>query len=153
MLKDYLECGQLIVDRLKSRLASSFRMIAGESTLEQLANYGDYSPAALVIYGARAKGNSERRGAPVIIEQTWIVACMFPNYDAQGGQSGDNTRLEAGPALSKVIDVLHGWRPAAGFSALGYLGDERFADEGGQDVYALAFATSFSHCATREEGC
>ena len=147
MVNDYLEVGELMVERLKATLGASFRLIAGESSLASVSDTGDYAPAAFVIYGARTTAQrGEIRGGNTLIDQIWIVACIFPNYDPQPGRSGDETRREAGPALAKVIQALHGWRPGRGHQAMEFLQDDRYADETGQTIWALAFSSRFTYC-------
>ncbi len=119
---DYLVAEGLILARLEAELAdlssSAGLKVLSAADLAGVAEGAQHTPAVHVIYmGDQVPGgDAVDEGNYHLIRQRWMAVVAVRNARSQ--RTGQAARDAAGPILSRVIQVLSGWRPGQGLGPL-----------------------------------
>ncbi|MDX1464122.1 MAG: hypothetical protein R3215_00285 [Halomonas sp.] len=140
---DYLVAEGLILARLETELADLAGLkVLSTADLAGVDEGAQHTPALHVVYMGDAVPGGEQvdQGNYHVLRQRWMVVAAVRNARQQ--RSGQATRAEAGPLLSRVIQALSGWRPGEGLGSLTRVSAPRPAfTPGGFGYFPLQFET------------
>lgn len=113
---NYFVVEPLIIARIVARLGTDLQKVGGVAEFEAtLENDGPY-PSAFVLYDGESIEQKGPTGRILRSLQRWQVSLLTrPSVNIN---TGNASLVESGTLLSRLIDALTGWTPAAGFQVL-----------------------------------
>lgn len=113
---NYFAVEPLLIARITAQLGDDLQKVGGvaefEATLENDSPY----PSAFVLYDGESIEQKGPTGRILRSKQRWQVALL--TRPAIAVNTGNASLIESGTLLSRLVDALTGWVPAAGFQAL-----------------------------------
>jgi hypothetical protein len=108
-MNDYFMAEKLIVDHLKVEVPEVNGRVFTLSSVDQVSNEQQSTPALHVLHGGDILGKSGSGGQSQTFDQIWIVVVAVKHAKAQ--KSGELLREIAGPIIFKVLRALQGFQP------------------------------------------
>lgn len=113
---NYFAVEPLVIARIVARLGTDLQKVGGVAEFEAtLENDGPY-PSAFVLYDGESIEQKGPTGRILRSQQRWQVSLL--TRPAVNVNTGNASLAESGTLLSRIVDALTGWTPAAGFQTL-----------------------------------
>jgi hypothetical protein len=135
---NYLELEPIIIERWKTQMPELVNVVA-IADLPDIMQVSQSVPAGIVYYDGDNIGTNTDRGASQGVDQRWALVVAVRNV--RDVREGSAARQEAGPLISKTLNVIAGWKPKEGYKEFRRISGPGPAYTKGFAYFPLLFST------------